>query len=202
MARHTGPKNKLARRFGQDLGLKTNPLKVARRLALRPGAHGRKRARKPTGYGIQLAEKQKLRLTYGLTEKALVRLYAVAIKTPAATGQALLKLVERRLDNVVYRLGLAPTRAAARQFVNHGHVQVNGQKSSIPSMLINVGDTISLQGSAASIPYVAELLNSSAGTLPTWLERQGTTGKVVALPESDELNNFIDVQLVVEYYSR
>lgn len=201
MARYTGPKNKLARQLSQDLGLKSSPLKVARRLNVLPGMHGRKMRRKTSDYGRQLLEKQKLRFSYGVQEKYLRNLFSVAMQTPSATGQALLKLLERRLDNVVFRLGFAPTRAAARQMVTHGHVQVNGKRLSIPSFRVSVGETIGLDATAAKIPYVAELLASKTG-VPKWLERQATVGKVVALPERDDITEGVDEQLVVEYYSR
>lgn len=202
MARYTGPKNKLARKLGQDLGLKSSPLKVARRLNILPGMHGRKMRRKQSDYGRQLQEKQKLRFVYGVQEKYLTKLYAVAMKTPAATGQALLKLLERRLDNVVFRLGFAPTRAAARQMVTHGHVQVNGKRLSVPSYRVSVGQTVGIDDKAAKIPYIAELLNNKTVGMPKWLERQATVGKVVALPERDDITEGVDEQLVVEYYSR
>lgn len=202
MARYTGPKNKLARKLGTDLGLKSSPLKVARRLAILPGVHGKKMRRKQSEYGRQLMEKQKIRFTYGIQEKYLSNLFVVAEKTPLATGQALLKLLERRLDNVVYRLGFAPTRAAARQFVSHGHVLVNGKKLNIPSYRVSVGDELTLTDATAKIPYVASLLEQSSVGVPKWLERQGISGKVIALPERDDITEGIDEQLVVEYYSR
>lgn len=202
MARYTGPKNKLARQVGQDLGLKSNPLKVARRLNVRPGQHGRKMRRKVSDYGRQLAEKQKVRYIYGIQEKYLRKIFATAMKTPLATGQQLLKLLERRLDNVVYRLGMAPTRAAARQLVNHGHVTVNGQKVNIPSFRVNVGDVVQMGDKALKIPYVAEQLANKNLSVPKWLEREAAVGKVAALPEREDITEGIEEQLVVEYYSR
>lgn len=202
MARHTGPKNKLARQVGQDLGLKTNPLKVARRLNVRPGQHGRKMRRKVSDYGRQLMEKQKVRYIYGVQEKYLTKLFAVAMKNPLATGQQMLKLLERRLDNVVYRLGMAPTRAAARQLVNHGHVTVNGQKVNIPSFRVSVGDIVQMGDKALKIPYVAEQLANQNLSVPKWLEREAAVGKVSALPEREDITEGIEEQLVVEYYSR
>lgn len=202
MARYTGPKNKLARKLNQDLGLKSNPLKVARRLNILPGMHGKKMRRKVSDYGKQLLEKQKLRFVYGVQEKYLRNLYAVAKKTSSGTGQALLKLLERRLDNTVYRLGFAPTRAAARQLVSHGNVTVNGKRLSIPSYRVNVGEEISLSATAVKIPYIADLLSNKSIGVPKWLERQATVGKVVAVPERDDITEGVDEQLVVEYYSR
>lgn len=202
MARYTGPKNKLARKLGQDLGLKSNGLKVARRLNLKPGMHGRKMTRKQSDYGRQLQEKQKVRFVYGVQEKYMRKLFNEAMKTPLSTGQAFLKLLERRLDNVVFRLGLAPTRAAARQLVSHGNVRVNDKRMNVPSYRVNIGDTVTLKDSAAKIPYISELLTNKSYSAPKWLERQATTGKVVALPERDDSSEGIDIQLVVEYYSR
>ncbi len=202
MARYIGPKNKLARKLGQDLGLKSNPLKVARRLNILPGSHGKKMRRKQSEYGRQLAEKQKLRFVYGVQEKYLSKLYTIAMQTPSATGQALLKLLERRLDNVVFRLGLAPTRAAARQLVNHGHIKVGDKRLSVASYRVQVGDTITLSDKAAKIPATAELLSNKTIGVPKWLERQATIGKVMTLPERDDITEGIDEQLVVEYYSR
>lgn len=202
MARTIGPKNKLQRKIGQDLGLKTNPLKVARRLATRPGQHGKRQRRKVSDYGRQLMEKQKVRIIYGVQEKYLERVFVTATKTPLATGQALLKLLECRLDNVVYRLGFAPTRAAARQIVGHRHVFVNGRKVNIASYQVKVGDEIRLDDKAAKIPYVAEMLANESIGVPQWLERQATTGKVVALPQREDIGEGIEEQLVVEFYSR
>ncbi|MCD8484445.1 30S ribosomal protein S4 [Candidatus Woesebacteria bacterium] len=202
MARYTGPKNKLARQVGQDLNLKSNPLKVARRLNVRPGQHGRKMRRKVSDYGRQLQEKQKVRYVYGVQEKYLRKVYATAMKTPLATGQQLLKLLERRLDNVVFRLGFAPTRAAARQIVNHGHISVNGRKVNIPSFRVSVGDVVQLGDKAAKIPYIAEQLANKNTNVPKWLEREATAGKVSALPEREDITEGIEEQLVVEFYSR
>lgn len=202
MARYIGPKNKLARKLGQDLGLKTNSLKVARRLTIRPGVHGKKMRRKVSDFGRQLQEKQKVKFIYGVQEAYLTKLYAVAMKTPLATGQSLLKLLERRLDNVVYRMGFAPTRAAARQLVNHGHIRVNGKRITIPSYRITVGDEVKLSDKASKIPYVAEWLGNKNVGMPKWVKRQATVGMVNALPDREDITEGIEEQLVVEYYSR
>ncbi len=201
MARYTGPKNKLARKVGQDLGLKTNALKVARRLMVRPGQHGARSRRKLSDYGVQLKEKQKVKYLYGILEKQLRRLYNEASTNPTATGAALITLLERRLDNVVFRLGYAPTRAAARQMVNHGHVQVNGGKMDIPSYQVDVGDVIYLKDSGKNIPYVKELFEE-APSIPEWLERQGPAGTISRLPVRADVVEDIDEQLIIEYYSR
>lgn len=202
MARYTGPKNKLARKIGQDLGLKSSPVKLAKRLNLRPGVHGRKMRRKVSDYGRQLSEKQKLKFTYGVQETYLRRIFDTATKDPLATGAQMLKLLERRLDNVVYRLGFAPTRAAARQLVGHRHVWVNGKRVNVASYRIKLGDEVKIGEKATKVPYIAELLANTAVGVPQWLERQATTGKVVALPSREDIGEGIDEQLVVEYFSR
>lgn len=202
MARQHGPKNKLARKIGQDLGLKSNPMKVARRINIRPGIHGRKSRRKVSDYGRQLMEKQKVKIVYGVQEKYLRKIYAEAMKTPLATGQALLKLLERRLDNVVYRLGFAPTRAAARQLVSHRHVKVNGRRMNIASYQVQIGDVIEMDEKSTKIPYIAELLTNKTVGVPQWMEREATVGKVIALPNREDITEGIEEQLVVEYFSR
>lgn len=202
VARTTGPKNKLARKFGEDLGLKTNPMKVARRLTIPPGQHGRKGKKKVSDYGRQLAEKQKVKIIYGVLEKHFRRLYEKAEKVPASTGVVLLTLLERRLDNVVYRLGFAPTRAAARQMVAHGQVQVNNKKMSIPSYTTSVGDMITLRTKAMKIPVVAELLKEAPTAIPGWLKRKAAAGSLVRYPDREEIDAGINEQLIVEYYSR
>lgn len=201
MARHTGPKNKLARKVGEDLNLKSNPLKVARRLMVRPGQHGHRGRRKLSNFGTQLQEKQKLKYLYGILEKQLRRLYEKASQDPTATGSGLLSLLERRLDNAVYRLGWVPTRAAARQLVSHGHVTVNGRKVDVPSYRVQVEDVVGLTDRGVKIPLIAEFLKNDAN-VPAWLERKGAMAKVVRLPEREDVTETIEEQLVVEFYSR
>ncbi len=202
MARYTGPKQKLQRKIGEDLGLKTNALKTAKRLMVRPGQHGSRMRRKVSNYGTQLKEKQKVKHIYGLLEKQLKRLFEKASSNPLNTGSALLSLIERRLDNVVYRLNLAPTRAAARQMVAHNNVTVNDGKMNIPSYLVKEGDVIKLKPKAAKIPVVAELLKAENVNIAAWLERQGVAGKVVRMPEREDIKENINEQLIVEYYNR
>jgi small subunit ribosomal protein S4 len=201
MARHSGPKQRLQRQIGEDLGLKTNALRTAKRINIRPGQHGTRR-RKLSDYGIQLKEKQKIKYLYGLMEKQLHRLYSQASKDPLATGAVLLSFLERRLDNVVYRLGWAPTRAAARQLVVHDHVLVNSLRMNVPSYSVKVNDVIKLKDKSAKIPVVAELLKVEDKQLPGWLERKATIAKISRLPERDDVTEIIDEQLVVEFYSR
>ncbi|MEX0895460.1 MAG: 30S ribosomal protein S4 [Patescibacteria group bacterium] len=201
MSRYTGPQTKRARQIGEDLNLKTNPLKASRRLTIRPGQHGAKGRRKVSDYGVQLREKQKIRYIYGITEKQLRSLYATASSTDLATGELLLSFLERRLDNVIFRLGWAGTRAAARQLVSHGHIQVNGKKMNIPSYRVTVDDVIMLASKATKIPVVAELLENEP-VLPEWLEKKQSAGKIARLPQRKDVTEVIEEQLVIEYYSR
>lgn len=201
MARYTGPKNKLSRKIGEDLGLKTNLLKAARRVMIRPGQHGVKPKRKLSDYGLQLKEKQKMKYLYGILEKQLRKLYKDASKNPEATGAALLNLLERRLDNVVYRLGWAKTRAAARQLVAHNHILVNNKKMNIPSYRVQVNDLVALRPKATSIPLVSEYIKEESAT-PEWLKKKQSLATVVRLPERSDISETVEEQLVVEYYSR
>lgn len=201
MSRYTGPKNKLARRIGEDLGLKTNALKVAKRINIGPGMHGKKMKKKLSDYGTQLKEKQKLKYIYGITEKQLRKLYELATKTPTATGSALLQLLERRLDNVVYRMKFAPTRSSARQLVSHGHFTVNKKKMNIPSYQVSLEDIIELKPSASKIPAVSDSMKNPAAS-SKWVEVKGSMGKIVQLPNRDDVDGAINEQLIVEWYSR
>lgn len=202
MARHHGPKNRLARKVGADLGLKTNTMKANRRITARPGQHGAAERRKVSDYGKQLTEKQKVRLMYGLMEKQFRNLYGKASKTPASTGKVFLQMLERRLDNVVFRLGFAPTRAAARQMVSHGNVTVNGEKVSIPSYMVRVAEVVGITERASKIPATEALLKDKDKATVAWLERQGLSGKVLRYPEREEIDPGINEQLIVEFYSR
>lgn len=201
MARYIGPKQRLQRQIGEDLGLKTNALKTARRLASRPGQHGAKGRRKISNYGEQLKEKQKLKYIYGILEKQLRAIYVKASKNPAATGTAMLSFLERRIDNVVYRLGWAPTRAAARQLVNHDHFTVNGKKMNIPSYQLKVGDILAMKNKTAKIPVVAEAIKQEV-RLPAWLEAKNGVAHVSKLPVREDITEKVEEQLIVEYYNR
>ncbi len=202
MARYTGPKNKKARRLGVDLGLKSNPKSLERRLSTPPGAHGRKGTRKVSDYGVQLAEKQKAKIMYGILERQFKKYYVEASRNPLATGEVMLSLLERRLDNCIYRLGFAPTRAAARQLVSHGNVTVGGKKLNIPSYKVRVGDVISLTSRAAAIPYIKERLADKDLGSAAWLEKKAVMGKVTRLPARSDIIEAINEQLIVEFYSR
>lgn len=206
MARYTGPKNRLARKEGIDLGLKTVGSRahasLLRRLNVPPGQHGPKGKRRISGYGQQLREKQKVKRMYGLLERQFRRCYAMARKYKGNTGDMLLQYLERRLDNVLYRLGLAPTRTAARQYVSHGHIFVDGKKVSIPSYSVSVGQVISLKTKGANIPAVKKLLEDKSFAPPAWLTRQGPAGKITRLPEREDIKEDINTQYIVEFYSR
>lgn len=202
MARYTGPKNKKARRLGVDLGLKSNPKSLERRLSTPPGAHGRKGTKKMSDYGLQLAEKQKAKNIYGVLERQFKKYYNLASRNPLATGEAMLTYLESRLDNCVYRLGLTPTRRAARQLVTHGNVLVNNKKVSIPSYQIKTGDIITLSSVGANIPYIKSRISDDKITPAAWLKRQAGAGSVVRLPARADITEAINEQLIVEYYSR
>lgn len=202
MARYKGPKNKLMRKVGVDLNLRTNPVKVAKRLNILPGFHGRKGRRKISDFGSQLLEKQKVKILYGVLERQFRGYFAKAAKNPTATGAALLTFLERRLDNTVYRLGLSPTRASARQLVGHGNVLVNNHRISIPSYSVKQGDVITLSSTAVKIPYIAEHLKNKNIGIPKWLKRQAGAGQITRLPEREDITEDINEQLIVEYYSR
>ncbi|MCL2110534.1 30S ribosomal protein S4 [Microgenomates group bacterium] len=202
MARYTGPKTRLSRRFGEDLGLKTNSLKTLRRIAQPAGQHGAKRRGKLSQYGLQLREKQKLKAIYGILEKPLVKIYKIADALPMATGAAMLSMLERRLDNVVYRLGWATTRATARQLVNHNHFLVNNKTMNIPSYQVKTGDVITIRPKSAKINLIADLLKDNKAAVPAWLEAKGAAAKVVTFPDRAQIGEKIDEQLIVEFYSR
>lgn len=201
MARYTGPKNKLSRREGYNIFGSTSR-SLERRLHVPPGDHGAKRRRKVSEYGLQLREKQKVKRIYGLLERQFRRVFSLAAARRGATGEELLQILERRLDNVVYRLGLARTRPMARQLVSHGHVQVNGRKLDVPSYLVKPGDTVALAEKSAEIVGVQEAQAERAGNVPAWLSRDGATGRVLRLPERSEVEPGISEQLIVEFYSR
>jgi small subunit ribosomal protein S4 len=203
MARYTGPKNKKARRLGVDLGLKSNPKSVERRIGTPPGAHGRKGGnRKVSDYGVQLAEKQKAKNIYGILERQFKKYYTEAAKNPLSTGEIMLQLLERRLDNCIYRLGFVPTRAAGRQLVSHGNVTINGKKLNIPSYKVKVGDVIGLSVTATQIPYIKALLDDKEKTFAAWFDKKATLAKVTRLPARSDIIEAINEQLIVEFYSR
>lgn len=206
MARYTGPKNRLARREGIDLGLKTVGTKahanLLKRLGVPPGMHGAKGRRKISGFGEQLREKQRVKRLYGVLERQFRRIYARARKWRGNTGEKLLEFLERRLDNTLYRAGLAPTRTSARQFVSHGHVSVNGKRITIPSYEVQAYDVITLGAKGLEIPAVKKLLATAPDQLPEWIERKGPVGRIGRLPLRSDIKEDVNEQLIVEYYSR
>lgn len=206
MARYTGPRNRLARREGIDLAHKTvgshSHAALLRRLNVKPGQQGGKYRRQQSNYATQLREKQKAKRIYGVLEKQFRRYFQNAAKRKGHTGEALLQQLESRLDNIVYRLGLAPTRPSARQLVNHRHVLVNGSVVSIPSYQVQINDVISLKGKASEIPAILKLLEEKNPITPAWLMRKAATGKVTTIPTREQIDLDINEQLIVEYYSR
>lgn len=193
-------KHKLSRREGKDL-FGTGGPSLERRLNQPPGMHGRKPTRKVSVYAEQLREKQKVKRMYGIREDQLRRFLEMALQSREQTGLALLKLLERRLDNIVYRLGLARTRPQARQFVTHGLVRVNGKRMNIPSYLVKPGEEIEMKGSALEIPDVQELTEAQP-LIPRWLEKRDGGGVVLREPNREEIDPDIQERRIVEFYSR
>ncbi len=202
MSRYTGPKTRLSRKYGEDLSLKTNAAKTARRLMQAPGVHGGKMRRKLSQYGLQLREKQKLKTIYGLSEKALLRQYKDAAAKETNTGLTLLSFLERRLDNVVYRAGLASTRAAARQLVNHSHFYVNGKKMNIPSYRVRIDDVISVRPRSSKVNIISDAIKNNEKTDLGWLKIKGGIINISTLPAREDIYEQVDEQLIVEFYSR
>lgn len=211
MARYTDAVCKLCRREGMKLFLKgercLSPKCAVERRAYAPGVHGRTAQfrRQESEYGLQLREKQRLRRYYGVLEKQFRRYYDLALRTRGQTGPNLLIILERRLDNVVYRLGFADSRAQARQIVLHGHIALNGRKTNIPSALVNVGDEISVRQGSSRNGYfqgIGDVLEHR--NVPDWLSLNAADlkGQVVALPTREQIDAPVNEQLIVEYYSR
>lgn len=199
MARYTGPKFKLSRRLGISLSGTGKELKRP----FPPGQHGPGQRRKVSGYGLQLMEKQKLRHMYGLNEKQFANLFDKASKMQGITGENFMVLLESRLDNLVYRLGFAHSRAGARQLVSHGHVTVNGNKVDVASYLVTPGDVIGLRERSRGLASVKEAVGNR-NFLPNYLEfnEAAMEGKYARLPERSELPQEIDEKQIVEFYSR
>ncbi|GIX50004.1 MAG: 30S ribosomal protein S4 [Limisphaera sp.] len=203
MARYTGPRVRISRRFGIPI---FGDSKYLERRNYPPGVHGPKAARrKLTDYALGLMEKQKLRYYYGLQERQFRRVYEQALRRRGVTGETMLQILEMRLDNVVYRLGFAPTRPAARQMVAHGHIRVNGRKVTIPSFAVKVGDVIEPKDSDVSRQLVHRGLESSTSRpVPDWVSvnRDALRGVVMRVPTRDEIQPIANEQAVVEFYSR
>ena len=201
MSRYTGPSWKVSRRLG--ISLSGTGKELARR-PYAPGQHGQNNRRKLSEYGLQLREKQKLRMTYGVSERQFANLFKKAGKIREGKhGDNFMILLERRLDNVVYRLGLATTRRQARQLVNHGHITVDGKRVDIPSYEVTPGQVISLRERSNDLTFVKEALEAVVGRAPfVSFDENTMSGSLVRLPERDELDANIDEALVVEYYNK
>lgn len=199
MARYTGAKDRLSRREGFDLFGKGAKLT---RLTVPPGVHGPRGVRRMSQYGRQLREKQKVKRLYGILERQFKKYIHTALKSKGNTGEALLCLLEKRLDNVIYRLGFVPTRPAARQLVSHKNVLVDGKIVNIPSYQVKKGETISLSGRAIKIPYIKKLLEEKDFKVAAWLKRQAAVGKVTREPKREDITEPISEQDIVEFYSR
>ena len=201
MARYTGPKTKIARKCHEPI---YGPDKNYERKPYAPGMHGQnKRRGKTSEYGIQLQEKQKAKYTYGILERQFVKIYDEASRRGGITGEVLLQLIEARLDNVVYRLGIARTRAQARQLVSHRHIAVNGNVVSIPSYSLKEGDIVSVRERSKSLEIITDSLASRANNY-SWLEWDGAamTGKFLNYPQRADIPENINEQLIVELYSK
>ncbi len=201
MARYLGPKSKIARKFGEPI---LGPDKVLTRKNYPPGQHGVNRRRKTSEYGIQLKEKQKAKYTYGLLEKQFSNLFKKATRTKGITGEVLLQLLECRLDNMVYRMGLAPTRAAARQLVSHKHITVDGRVVNIPSYSLKPGQIVAVREKSKSLEAIADSLHGFNHSKYAWIEWDETlkSGKLLNIPEREDIPENIKEQLIVELYSK
>lgn len=212
MSRYTGPVCKLCRREGEKLFLKGarcfSPKCAIERRSYPPGEHGREsqyRRRRVSDYSRQLREKQKTRRIYGMKERQFRRFYSNALQQRGLTGENLLTMLERRLDNVVYRLGYADSRAQARILVTHGHFNVNGRRTDVPSMLMEQGDEIEVREGSRKRTYFKELpAVAETKTVPAWLERDVNklSGQIAKMPERSDIDANLNEQLIVEYYSR
>ena len=202
MARYTGPRVRISRRFGVPI---FGPSKYLERRNYGPGVHGPKSRRKHTDYALGLIEKQKLRYYYGLLERQFRGVYEKALRRRGVTGEQMLQILETRLDNVVYHLGLGNTRAQARQMVCHGHVKVNGRKVNIPSYALKVNDVIEMKDTNASKQMATRSLESSTSrVVPDWLslDKNAMKGTVMRIPSRAEIQPIANEQAVVEFYSR
>lgn len=201
MARYTGPRTRIARKFGEAI---FGADKVLSKKNYPPGQHGNSRKRKTSEYGIQLREKQKAKYTYGVLERQFRNLFSKASRSKGITGEVLLQLLEGRLDNVVYRLGIAPTRAAARQLVSHRHIVVDGNVVNIPSYSVKPGQIVGVREKSKSLEVIADSLAGFNHSKYPWFEWDQATmcGKLLHLPERADIPENIKEQLIVELYSK
>ena len=210
MGRYTGPVCRRCRREGMKLNLKGARCHMAKCPIDQghpvPGVHGQRRVRKMSNYGTQLREKQRLRNQYGLQEGQFHRTFESALKRRGITGETMLQLLETRLDNIVYRLGFAASRAAARQFVRHGHITVNGHKANIPSMVLKPGDVVQVRDRERSKAFAKQSYEGTAAArlVPSWLsvDAEKFRGEVLSIPTREEIAPIVNEQLIVELYSR
>ncbi|WP_439881343.1 30S ribosomal protein S4 [Pontibacter sp. MBLB2868] len=201
MARYTGPKSKISRKFNEEI---FGPSKALKKKSYPPGQHGRGRRKKQSEYAIQLAEKQKAKYIYGILEKQFANIFEKAHRKGGVTGENLLVMLESRLDNTVYRLGIAPTRRAARQLVLHKHITVNGEIVNIPSYSLKVGDAVAVREKSKSLEAITTSLSVRNARQFSWLEWNASemVGKLVSTPERDQIPEKIQEQLIVELYSK
>lgn len=201
MARYIGPKSKIARKFKEPI---FGPDKALEKKNYPPGMHGlsKKRA-KQSEYAVQLQEKQKAKYTYGILERQFAKIYEMARKSNGVTGEVLLQLIESRIDNVVYRMGIAPTRSGARQLVSHNHITVNGNVVSIPSYILKAGDVVGVRERSKTMEVIANAVSGANSQFP-WMDFDKTsmTGKYIAIPERAQIPENIKEQLIVELYSK
>ena len=204
MSRYTGPKSRVSRRLGVNLWGTSGENRALDRRPYPPGEHGRSRRRNPSEYLLQLQEKQKARFTYGLNERQFRKLYEEANKTKGVTGEQMLQLLERRLDNIVYRAGWASTRPQARQFVGHGHVDVNGKRVDIPSYRVRKGDVVTVRDKARAMIVIQWNRDVLARTPPPWLDTadEGLSVTVREYPLREHIDVPVREQLIVELYSK
>lgn len=202
MSRNTGPKHRMCRRVGQPLC--GSPKCPALKRPYPPGQHGNRPRKRLSEYGRQILEKQKLKAIYGVHERQLRRYLEDARRASGRTGERLLQLLECRLDNVVYRLGFAPTLPAARQLVNHGHIEVNGEKVDIPSMIVEVGDVVAVREKSKNLDLIVQSLAARAGAAPPYLslDAEGRRGELLRVPAKEEIPVPVDENLIIEFYAR
>ncbi|MDP5139458.1 MAG: 30S ribosomal protein S4 [Spirosomaceae bacterium] len=201
MARYTGPKAKISRKFGEPV---MGPSKALQKKAYPPGQHGKGRRSKKSEYALQLMEKQKVKYTYGMLERQFALFFGLASSKEGPTGENLIQLCESRLDNVVYRLGIAPTRRAARQLVSHKHIVVDGDVVNIPSYLLKAGQMIGVREKSKALETVGESLSGNSAQRYNWLEWDATqfTGKFVSFPEREAIPENFNDQAIVELYNK
>ena len=201
MARYTGPRSRISRRFGEPV---MGDSKALQKKNYAPGMHGRNKKRKQSEYSIQLKEKQKAKYTYGVLERQFAKTFDTAARKQGITGENLLKMLEARLDNTVYRLGIASSRRAARQLVIHKHIVVNGDVVNIPSYQLKPGDQLGVREKSKSIEAITDSLSTQSAKKFTWLEwdQSNMLGKFVTYPQREEIPENIQEQLIVELYSK